>query len=149
MPLVRAGLRRLAKLLMGGERLGHILQTTAPVSEAFLRRIDWRNVEWRNRSHFFGPAARIRRLILVDFGRARRREKRGGGLPLVSPSEAANVAQERRADLAPLDDALHTPEKLAQWRARVVELRFFAGLSPEETAEALEVSLSAVGRDWS
>lgn len=148
-PLVQAELRRLAKRYMAGERQGHILQTTALVNEAFLRLIDWRNVEWRNRAHFFGLAARIMRRILVDFARARRREKRGGAALLVSLSEAATVASERGSNLVALDDALHTLEKLAPRQARVVELRFFAGLSLEETAEALKVSLSTVRRDWS
>jgi RNA polymerase sigma factor (TIGR02999 family) len=148
-PLVQAELRRLAKRYMAGERQGHILQTTALVNEAFLRLIDWRNVEWRNRAHFFGLAAQIMRRILVDFARARRREKRGGDALRVSLSEAANVPSERSADLVALDDALHTLEKLDPRQARVVELRFFAGLSLEETAEALKVSLSTVRRDWS
>jgi RNA polymerase sigma-70 factor, ECF subfamily len=148
-PLVQAELRHMAKRYMAGERQGHILQTTALVNEAFLRLIDWRNVEWRNRTHFFGLAAQIMRRILVDFARARRREKRGGDPMLVSLSEAANVPSERSADLVALDDALQTLEKLDPRQARVVELRFFAGLSLEETAEALKVSLSTVRRDWS
>src|SRR5215471_9915330 len=150
MPLIQAELHRLAKRYMAGERRGHILQTTALVNEAFLRLIDWQNVEWRNRAHFFGLAAQIMRRILVDFARARRREKRGGGgALLVSLSEAADVAQEQSADLVALDDALQTLEKLDPRQARVVELRFFAGLSLEETAEALKVSLSTVRRDLS
>jgi RNA polymerase sigma factor (TIGR02999 family) len=148
-PLVQGEMRRLARRYMRDERQGHILQTTALVNEAFLRLIDWRNVEWRNRSHFFGLAAQIMRRILVDYARARRREKRGGGALLISLSEAANVAQEQRADLVALDDALQTLEKLDPRQARIVELRFFAGLSLEETAEALKVSLSTVRRDWS
>jgi RNA polymerase sigma factor (TIGR02999 family) len=148
-PLVQAELRRLAKRYMAGERQGHILQTTALVNEAFLRLIDWRNVEWQNRAHFFGLAAQIMRRILVDFARARHREKRRGGEIQVSLSEAVNVAQERSADLVALDDALQTLEKMEPRQARVVELRFFAGLSLEETAEALKVSLSTVRRDWS
>jgi RNA polymerase sigma-70 factor, ECF subfamily len=148
-PLVQAELHRLAKHYMAGERQGHILQTTALVNEAFMRLIDWRNVEWQNRSHFFGLAAQIMRRILVDFARARRREKRGGDALMVSLSEAAHIAQEQSADLVALDDALQELEKLDPRQARVVELRFFAGLSMEETAEALKVSLSTVRRDWS
>src|SRR5215475_9411224 len=148
-PLVQAELHRLAKRYMAGERQEHILQTTALVNEAFLRLIDWQNVEWRNRAHFFGLAAQIMRRILVDFARAHHREKRGGGGIQVSLSGAVNVAEERRADLVALDDALQTLEKLDPRQARVVELRFFAGLSLEETAEALKVSLSTVRRDWS
>jgi len=148
-PLVQGELHRLAKRYMAGERQGHILQTTALVNEAFLRLVDWQNVEWRNRAHFFGLAAQIMRRILVDFARARRREKRGGDEIQVSLSEAANVPYERSAELVALDDALQTLEKMEPRQARVVELRFFAGLSLEETAEALKVSLSTVRRDWS
>ncbi len=148
-PLVQAELHRLAKRYMAGERQGHILQTTALVNEAFMRLVDWQNVEWQNRAHFFGMAAQIMRRILMDFARARHREKRGGDALQVSLSEAANVAKEQCADLVALDDALQTLEKLDPRQARVVELRFFAGLSLEETAEALKVSLSTVRRDWS
>jgi RNA polymerase sigma-70 factor, ECF subfamily len=148
-PLVQAELHRLAKHYMAGERQGHLLQTTALVNEAFMRLIDWRNVEWQNRSHFFGLAAQIMRRVLVDFARARRREKRGGDALMVSLSEAAHIAHEQSADLVALDDALQALEKLDPRQARVVELRFFAGLSMEETAEALKVSLSTVRRDWS
>ncbi len=147
-PLVQAELHRLAKHYMAGERQGHILQTTALVNEAFLRLIDWRNVEWRNRAHFLGLAAQIMRRILVDYARARRREKRGGAALQVSMSEAANVAQRQCAVVVALDDALRTLEKLDPRQACVVELRFFAGMSLEETAEALKVSLSTVRRDW-
>jgi RNA polymerase sigma factor (TIGR02999 family) len=148
-PLVHAELHRLAKRYMAGERQGHILQTTALVNEAWLRLIDWENVEWQNRAHFFGLAARIMRGILVDFARARHREKRGGDAIQVSLSEAVMIQSERSADLVALDDALQTLEKLEPRQARVVELRFFAGLTLEETSEALNVSLSTVKRDWS
>jgi RNA polymerase sigma factor (TIGR02999 family) len=148
-PLVHAELHRLAKRYMAGERQGHILQTTALVNEAWLRLIDWQNVEWQNRAHFFGLAAQMMRRILVDFARAQHREKRGGEALQVSLSEAANVAEEQGADLVALDDALQALEKLDPRQARVVELRFFAGLSLEETAEALNVSVATVRRDWS
>jgi RNA polymerase sigma factor (TIGR02999 family) len=148
-PFVHRELHRLAKRYMAGERPGHLLQTTALVNEAYLRLIDWRNVEWQNRAHFFGLAAQIMRRILVDFARARDREKRGGDALQVSLSEAAEVALERSADLVALDDALQALEKLDPRQARVVELRFFAGLSNEETAEALKVSVGTVRRDWS
>jgi RNA polymerase sigma factor (TIGR02999 family) len=148
-PLVHAELHRLAKRYMAGERQGHILQTTALVNEAWLRLIDWQNVEWQNRAHFFGLAAQVMRRILVDFARARHREKRGGDALQVSLSEAANVPQEKGADLVALDDALQALEKLDSRQARVVELRFFAGLSNEETAEVLKVSDGTVRRDWS
>ena len=148
-PLVQAELHRLAKRYMAGERQGHILQTTALVNEAFLRLIDWENVEWRNRAHFFGLAAQIMRRILVDFARAQQSEKRGGDEIQVSLSEAANVASGRSAELVELDDALQALEKFAPRQARVVELRFFAGLSDEESAEALKVSVGTIRRDWS
>ena len=148
-PLINHELHRLAKRYMAGERQGHLLQPTALVNEAWLRLIDWRNVEWQNRAHFFGLAAQIMRRILVDFARARNREKRGGDEIQVSLSEAANVPSERSAGLVALDDALQTLEKLAPRQARMVELRFFAGLSDQESAEALNVSVGTVRRDWS
>jgi RNA polymerase sigma factor (TIGR02999 family) len=148
-PLVHAELHRLAKREMAGERPGHILQTTALVNEAYLRLIDWQNVVWRDRAHFFGLAAQIMRRVLVDFARARQREKRGGEALRVSLTEAADVGCERSADLVALDDALQALEKLDARQARVVELRFFAGMSYEETAEALNVSVGTARRDWS
>ncbi|HEX4950509.1 MAG TPA: sigma-70 family RNA polymerase sigma factor [Blastocatellia bacterium] len=148
-PLVQAELHRLAKRYMAAERPGHLLQTTALVNEAFLRLIDWQNVEWQNRAHFFGLAAQLMRRVLVDYARARQREKRGGDVLRVSLSDATNVAVERGADLVALDEALQTLEQLNPRQSRVVELRFFAGLSHEETAEALCVSVGTVRRDWS
>jgi RNA polymerase sigma factor (TIGR02999 family) len=148
-PLIHTELRRLARRHMAAERAGHILQTTALVNEAFLRLIDWKNVQWQNRAHFFGLAAQIMRHILVDFARAQAREKRGGGALRVSLSEANRIASEKSTDLVALDDALQALEKLDARQARVVELRFFAGLSLEETAEALRVSVGTVRRDWS
>ncbi|HEX5690255.1 MAG TPA: sigma-70 family RNA polymerase sigma factor [Roseiflexaceae bacterium] len=148
-PLINQELRRLAKRYMAGERQGHLLQPTALVNEAWLRLIDWRNVEWQNRAHFFSLAARIMRHILVEFARAEQREKRGGDALQVSLSEAANLPLERRTDLVALNDSLQALEKLAPRQARVIELRFFGGLSLEETAEALQVSVGTVRRDWS
>src|SRR5262245_43352134 len=110
-PLVHQELHRLARRYVAGERPGHLLQPTALVNEAWLRLIDWQNVEWQNRAHFFGLAAQIMRRILVDFARARDREKRGGDAFQVSLSQAANVALERSADLVALDDALRALEK--------------------------------------
>ena len=148
-PLINQELRRLAKRYMAGERQGHLLQPTALVNEAWLRLIDWQNVEWQNRAHFFGLAAQIMRRTLMEYARAQQREKRGGREGIqVSLSEAANVAQERSADLIALDDALQTLEKLDPRQAKVVELRFFAGLSLEEVAEALSVSVTTVRREW-
>ena len=148
-PLINQELRRLAKRYMAGERQGHLLQPTALVNEAWLRLIDWQNVQWQNRAHFFGLAAQMMRRTLMEYARAQHREKRGGREGIqVSLSEAANVAPERSADLIALDDALQTLEKLDPRQARVVELRFFAGLSQEEVAEALNVSVGTVRRDW-
>src|SRR5262249_13583723 len=148
-PLISQELHRLAKRYMAGERQGHLLQPTALVNEAWLRLIDWQNVEWQNCAHFFGLAAQIMRRILVDFARARNSEKRGGDELRVSLSEAATVPSERSAELVALDDALQTLEKLAPRQARVVELRFFAGLSDEEPAEAVNVSIGTVRRGGS
>jgi RNA polymerase sigma factor (TIGR02999 family) len=148
-PLINQELHRLAKRYMAGERAGHLLQPTALVNEAWLRLIDWRNVEWQNRAHFLGLAAQLMRRILVDFARARNREKRGGDEIQVSLSEAANVPSGRSAVLVALDDALQALEKLSPRQARVVELRFFAGLSDAESAEALGVSIGTIRRDWS
>jgi len=148
-PLLNQELHRLAKRYMAGERQGHLLQPTALVNEAWLRLIDWRNVEWQNRAHFFSLAAQIMRRILVDFARAQQGEKRGGEELRVSLAEAADVAQEKSAGLVALDDALQALEQLDLRQARVVELRYFAGLSLAETAEALEVSVGTVRRDWS
>lgn len=149
MPLVHTELHRIARRYMAAERPGHILQTTALINEAYLRLIDWKNVEWQNRAHFFGLAAQVMRHILVDFARAQAREKRGGGGLKVSLSKAADIDTEQSADLVALDDALRALEKLDPRQARVVELRFFAGLSLEETGEALKVSVGTVRRDWS
>ncbi len=149
MPLVHRELHRIARRYMAAERPGHILQTTALINEAYLRLIDWKNVAWQNRAHFFGLAAQVMRHILVDFARAQAREKRGGRGVHVSLAEAANIDSERSTDLVALDDALQALEKLDARQARVVELRYFAGLSLEETAEALKVSVGTVRRDWS
>jgi RNA polymerase sigma factor (TIGR02999 family) len=148
-PLVHKELHRIARRHMARERPGHILQTTALVNEAYMRLIDWENVEWQNRAHFFALAAQLMRRILVDFARTRACEKRGGGGIEVSLSEADKVDGGQSADLVGLDDALKGLETLNSRQARVVELRFFAGLNHEETAEALNVSVGTVKRDWS
>ncbi len=148
-PLINQELHRLAKHYMADERPNHLLQPTALVNEAWLRLIDWRNVEWQNRAHFLGLAAQIMRRILVDFARAQQSEKRGGEEIQVSLSEAANVTQGRSAGLVALDDALQALAELDSRQARVIELRYFAGLNLEETAEALKVSVGTVRRDWS
>src|SRR5215813_248202 len=148
-PLVYDQLHRLARRYMTKERPGHTLQTSALVNEAFIRLIDWKNVQWQNRAHFFGVSAQIMRRILVDFARSRDYAKRGGGARRISLDEAAAIPSERATDLVALDDALNILAELDQRQSRVVELRFFGGLSLEETAEVLKVSVGTVRRDWS
>jgi RNA polymerase sigma factor (TIGR02999 family) len=148
-PLVYRELHRLAKGYLHQERPGHILQTTALVNEAYLRLIDWKDVHWQNRAHFFGVAARLMRRILVDFARARHQDKRGGAACQVSLDEAAAVSVERIAEFIALDEALEQLAAIDPRRSRMVELRFFGGLSEEETAEALKVSPRTVRREWS
>ena len=151
-PLVHEAMRRLAKRYMsqerGRERRDVTLQTTALVNEAYLRLIDAGNVQWKDRAHFFAISARIMRRILVDYARSRNRLRRGGVAQLVGLEEAAEVSVERAPDLVALDDALDMLAKIDERKSRVVELRFFGGLSVAETAEVLKVSISAVERDW-
>lgn len=148
-PLIERELYRLAAAYMARERPGHLLQPTALVNEAYLRLIDWKQVRWQNRAHFFGVAAQMMRHVLVDIARADMREKRGGREVFqVSLSDARNAAIERPTDLIELDDALKTLARLDARHARVVELRFFGGLSHEETAHVLNVSVATVRRDW-
>jgi RNA polymerase sigma factor (TIGR02999 family) len=147
-PILQQELHRVALYHMAGERQGHILRATALVNEAYLRLIDWKNVQWQNRAHFFGMASQIMRRILVDYARSQHREKRGGDALNVTLSRVV-VPLETPRDLVELDDALHALEKLSPRQSRVIELRFFGGLSLEETAEVLEVSVGTVRRDWS
>jgi RNA polymerase sigma factor (TIGR02999 family) len=147
-PVVHAELRRLAHREMRRERPGHTLQATGLVNEAFLRLVELKRIRWQNRAHFFAISARLMRRILVDFSRAKRSRKRGDGVPNVSLDEALTVTQERGADLVALDDALQALERVDARKSQVVELRFFGGLSVEETAEALHVSPETVMRDW-
>ena len=133
---------------MGRERQGHTLQATALVNEAYLRLIDIRQVRWQNRAQFFAVSARLMRRILVDFARSRRSLKRGAGAPRVSLDEALLVGDERGPELVALDDALQALAAVDPRKTQVVELRFFGGLSVEETAEALHVSPETVMRDW-
>jgi RNA polymerase sigma factor (TIGR02999 family) len=150
-PLVHDELRRLARRYMRrerGQRAALTLQTTALVNEAYLRLIDARRVQWKNRAHFFAIAARLMRRILVDYARAQNYAKRGGGLPQVSLDDAPELAAERAPDLVSLDDALEALSRVDGRKGRVVELRFFGGLSVEETAEVLKVSPDTVMRDW-
>ena len=148
-PLVYEELHRLARHYMSGERLGHTLQTTELVDEAYVRLIDWKNVQWQNRAHFFGVAAQMMRRILVDAARSRHYAKRGGEACRVSLSEAAKVSPERGEDLIALDEALQSLAAIDPRKSRIVELRFFGGLSVDETAEVLKVSARTVIREWS
>jgi RNA polymerase sigma factor (TIGR02999 family) len=147
MPLVYDELHRLAQHYMRRERPGHILQTSALINEAYIRLIDASQVSWQNRAHFFAISAELMRRILVDWARAQTSQKRGAGVPAISLDEDAGVFQER-LDLAALDDALQALARLDPRKSRVVELRFFGGLSVEDTAEALGVSPETVKRDW-
>jgi len=147
-PLVYSELRRLAKRYMRGEREGHLLQTTALINEAFVRLIEWKGVSWQNRAHFFGVSAGLMRRVLVDIARARHRAKRGGGLSWVTLHEGAIPGGPAR-DVVAVDDALKSLEALDPRKGRIVELRFFGGLSTEETAELLGVSTRTVEREWS
>ena len=147
-PLVHSELHRLAHHYMAGERPGHVLQTSALVNEAYLRLIDWQKVRWQNRAHFFGISAQLMRRILVDHARERQAEKRGGDAVRVSLGDAADVVVDRDTDLVALDEALVALAALDPRKASVVEMRFFGGLSVEETAEVLEVSQETVMRDW-
>jgi len=148
MPLVQDELHRLAHRYMAGERPGHPLQTTALINEAYLRLIDSSRVRWQNRSHFFAVSAQLMRRILVDVARARNKRKRGGDVVQVSLDEAMVVTREPSADLIALDDALTTLATFDERKSRIIELRFFGGLSVEETAEVLKVSAATVMRDW-
>ncbi len=148
MPLVYDELRKVAARHLRRQRPGHTLQTTALVNEAYLRLIDSSRVQWQNRAHFFAVSATLMRRILVDFARERQNLKRGGAAERVSLDEALVVAPERSADLLALDEALNRLAALNPRQAQVVELRYFGGLSEEEAAEALKVSLRTVQRDW-
>ena len=148
MPLVHGELRRLARRQMAGERQGHTLQTTALINEAYLRLIDLTRVRWQDRAHFLAISARLMRRILVDHARTRQYAKRGGGAAKVSFDEALEVSSDARPDLVALDDALQALAAVDSRKSQVVEMRFFGGLSVEETAQALGVSPETVMRDW-
>ena len=147
-PLVHDELHRLAHQHMRREGPGHILQTSALINEAYLRLVDQPQIRWENRGHFFGIAARLMRRILVDDARKRNSEKRGGSLIHVPLDEAASIAQEQAANVAALDEALQRLETIDERQGQIVELRFFGGLSIEQTAEVLKVSPGTVMRDW-
>ena len=148
MPLVYDELKRLAHRYMRGERVGHTLQTTALVNEAYLRLVSWKAAQWQNRAQFFAVSAQMMRRILVDFARDKQYLKRGGGALQVSLSEAAAFADGRETDLVALDEALTALANVDKRKAKVVEMRFFGGLSIAEAAEVLKVSEETVNRDW-
>ena len=148
MPLVHDELRHLARRQMGHERHNHTLQATALVNEAYLRLFEVKRIKWQNRAHFFAMAARVMRRILVDAARAKGYQKRGGGARQVTLDDAVVVTAEPGQDLVALDDALQARAAVDSRKSQVVEMRFFGGLSVEETAEALHVSGDTVMRDW-
>src|ERR1017187_5372078 len=147
-PIVYEELRRLARRYMKRERTGHSLQTTALVNEAYVRLADYKRMQWQDRAHFFAVSAQLMRRILVEYAR-RHNLKRGGGVQHVSLEEAAMVGDDRAPDLVALDDAMNALARHDPRKVQVVEMRFFGGLSVEETAEVLKVSPVTVKRDWS
>ena len=147
-PIVYDELHRLARRYMKGERPGHSLQTSALVNEAYMRLVDYKGMQWQNRAHFFAVSAQLMRRILVEHAR-RHNLKRGGGVPHVSLEETAVVGGNRAADLEALDEAMNALARIDMRKVQVVEMRFFGGLSVEETAEVLKVSPVTVMRDWS
>jgi RNA polymerase sigma factor (TIGR02999 family) len=148
-PLVDAELRRLARRYMAGERAGHTLQPTALINEMYLRLIDWGSISWQDRAHFFGLAARLMRRTLVDHARRHRTGKRGAGALTIEFDEAVVAPSEPTADLVAIDDALNDLAKQDSRKSQIIELRFFGGLSVEETAEVLKISPRTVKREWS
>jgi RNA polymerase sigma factor (TIGR02999 family) len=147
-PIIYEELRHLAQSYMRRERAGHTLQSTAVVHEAFIRLID-QNVEWKSRAHFFAIAAKMMRRILVDHARAKSRSKRGAGMPRVGLDEQAMGSREQNVDLVALDEALEHLARIDPQRSRIVELRYFGGLSNEESANVLGISPATVQRQWS
>lgn len=148
-PLVYDELKRQARRYLRRERAGHTLQTTALVNEAYLKLIDQRNVNWQNRAHFFGIAAQMMRRILVDHARERNRQKRGGAAENLPLEEAFTIAtKERDLDLLALDEALNQLAEMDELQVKIVELRYFSGLSIEETAEVVGVSATTVKQNW-
>ena len=148
LPLVYDELRKLASGYLQNERPDHTLQATALVHEAYIRLVDWENVSWQNRAHFFAVAAQVMRNILVDHARKKKAEIHGGNLQKLALDEAISFSNSKDVDLVDLDDALKELEKLDERQSKIVELRFFSGLSIEETAHVLGVSTMTVSRDW-
>ena len=149
MPVVYDELRRQAARYLRREQAGHTLQTTALIHEAYVRLVDQRNVQWQNRAHFFGIAAQMMRRILVDHARTKKRVKRGGSGVKVSLADVAVPVKEQDLDVVALDEALTRLAAIDEQQSRVVELRFFSGLTVEETAEVMGISPATVKRDWS
>ena len=147
-PIVHAELRRLARRSLARQNPGHTLQTSALVNEAYLKLVDQKGIAWQNRAHFFAVAANAMRFILVDYARRQRYAKRGGGAFKVTLSEAGQLGEQRAAELIALDDALTALAAYDERKARVVELRYFSGLSVEETAEVIGVAPITVMREW-
>jgi RNA polymerase sigma factor (TIGR02999 family) len=148
-PLVYDELRRQAARYLRRERVGHTLQTTALIHEAYLKLVDQKNVHWQNRAHFFGIAAQLMRRILVDHARTKKRAKRGGSDIRVSLADATAIAKAQDLDVVALDEALERLARIDEQQSKIVELRFFSGLTVEETAEVLAISPATVKRDWS
>jgi RNA polymerase sigma factor (TIGR02999 family) len=148
MPLVYSELRRLARRYMGRENPGHTLQTSALINEAYLKLVDQPNVKWQNRAHFFAVAAQVMRHILIDHARGHRCFKRGAGGQKISLDESATLTGTRVTELVALDDALVSLAALDPRKSRIIELRFFGGLSIEETAEVMKISAITVSREW-
>ena len=146
-PLVYAELHRLAGRYMWREGRGHTLQTSALINEAYLRLVDQKRMQWQNRAHFFGVAARLMRQILVDHARSRSRAKRGGGARMVSLAEQSVIAKEIE-DVIALDDALKNLSEMDPRKSQIVEMKFFGGLTTEEVAEVLNVTTRTVEREW-
>jgi RNA polymerase sigma factor (TIGR02999 family) len=148
LPLVYAELRRLARIQLQKERPGHTLQSAALVHEAYLRLIGLNTPQWESRTHFFAIAAQLMRQILVDYARRHRAAKRGGSICKLSLDDAMAASRGKDVDVVALDDALNTLAKIDPRQSRVVELRFFAGLSLQEISEAMEIAPATVQRDW-
>jgi RNA polymerase sigma factor (TIGR02999 family) len=148
-PIVYDELRRQAARYLRRERVGHTLQTTALIHEAYLRLVDQRNVHWQNRAHFFGIAAQLMRRILVDHARTKKRAKRGGSDLRVSLGDVQAVVKGKDLNVVALDEALDRLAEIDEQQSKIVELRFFSGLTVEETAEVLGISTATVKRDWS
>jgi len=148
MPLIYDELRRIAGYYLNRQRPGHTLQATALVNEAFIRLIEVRNVRWQDRAHFFAVAAKIMRNILIDYARSHQRTKRGRGVLPISLNNVADIVEGQASELIALDDALNSLNDIDRRKSEIVELRFFGGLSIDETAEVLRISSPTVQREW-